>query len=136
MIVPSARLPALIATLVAAGCSCPNNPLDPLPELEDTNPLTSDSETTNPWDSDDVPDDTEPQGPTEGANLLMNSGFEQGEGDYTGVGYGWETNDGAVHGENWFDYHSLCGHGRPVHLGQLERCGHPSALSRRLRRAR
>ncbi len=99
---------ALLSAVLVAGCSCPNVPLDPLPSGGDSGPLDSGPE-TNPWDSDDSPppDDTEEtQQPTEGSNQLMNGGFEQGEGSYTGVGYGWETTDGASHSENWLDYHT------------------------------
>lgn len=107
MVTPSPRPFVLVAALMAASCSCPNLPLDPLPQVGDsseTNPF--DSSSTNPWHSDEPPDDTEAQGPAEGSNMLMNGGFEQGEGEYSGVGYGWETNDGASHGENWFDGHT------------------------------
>ena len=101
-------LPVLILALWAAGCSCPNTPLDPLPSIEDTRASTDDSEPeTNPFDSDDPPDETEPpDDPMEGPNQLMNGGFEQGEGTYAGVGYGWETVDGATHGEDYLDYHT------------------------------
>jgi hypothetical protein len=102
------HMPALLLSLLAAGCSCPNVPLDPLPSGDDTsaNPLDSDPE-TNPWDSDVEPQDSEPDDTIqEGTNQLMNGGFEQGEGNYTGVGYGWETVDGASHGENWLEQHT------------------------------
>lgn len=96
--------------LLAAGCSCPNVPLDPLPTGGDSSdPIIGDSEPeTDPFDSDDPPDDSEPDttDPTEGSNQLMNGGFEQGEGSHAGVGYGWETADGSDHGENWLDYHT------------------------------
>lgn len=99
----------LLPALLAAGCSCPNTPLDPLPTGGDSNdPVIDDSlPDTNPWDSDDPPDDTEPPDDlVEGSNQLMNGGFEQGEGGFTGVGYGWETVDGASHSEDWLDYHT------------------------------
>ncbi len=99
---------SLVPVLLAAGCSCPNLPLDPLPSGDDSSdPVIDDTEETNPFDSDPPTDDTEePQDLQEGSNQLMNGGFEQGEGSYTGVGYGWETTDGASHGEDWLDYHT------------------------------
>jgi hypothetical protein len=98
-----------VSALFAAGCSCPNLPLDPVPVLGDSDPLIDDSQPeTNPWDSDDPPDDSEPDTtePVEGSNQLMNGGFEQGEGAFSGVGYGWETADGSSHGETYLDYHT------------------------------
>ncbi len=108
--VPRHHLPIALLTALAAGCSCPNVPLDPLPTGGDSDepPLDSEPE-TNPWDSDDTPpDDSEPDTtePQEGSNQLMNGGFEQGEGSFSGVGYGWETADGASHGEDYLDYHT------------------------------
>lgn len=100
---------SLVAGSLAAGCSCPNLPLDPVPVADDSEPVVDDSEPeTNPFDSDNPhPDDTEEtQEPQEGSNQLMNGGFEQGEGGFTGVGYGWETTDGANHGEDYLDYHT------------------------------
>ena len=99
---------ALIPALLAAGCSCPNVPLDPLPTGGDSSVTIDDSNPeTDPFDSDDPPDDSEPPDePVEGSNQLMNGGFEQGEGAYSGVGYGWETVDGGSHGEDYLDYHT------------------------------
>lgn len=37
--------------------------------------------------------------PAAGPNLLKNPGFEEGQGNYTGVGKYWETNDAASHPE-------------------------------------
>jgi hypothetical protein len=102
-------LPALLVpALLAVGCSCPNVPLGPLPVGGDTSGSLDDSTPeTNPFESDEPTDDTEPPDePVEGSNQLMNGGFEQGEGAYSGVGYGWETVDGSTHGEDYLDYHT------------------------------
>jgi len=103
------HLLVVLPALIAAACSCPNVPLDPLPTGGDSNdPIIDDSDPdTNPFDSDDPPDDSDPPDqPVEGSNQLMNGGFEQGEGSFTGVGYGWETVDGSTHVEDWLDYHT------------------------------
>ena len=56
---------------------------------------TGDDDSEGP-DDDTGDDDTSDEGP----NLLLNPGFEEGEGTYPGVGLHWETNDAQAHPDN------------------------------------
>ena len=62
---------------------------------------TEDDDST-PGDDDVQDDDTIGDDDTtdEGPNLLLNPGFEEGEGAYPGVGLHWETNDAQAHPDN------------------------------------
>jgi len=58
---------------------------------------------TTPGDDDAGDDDTgDDDTSDEGPNLLLNGGFEEGEGSFTGVGLHWETNDAQSHPDNDF----------------------------------
>ncbi len=58
----------------------------------------ADDDDTSAGDDDAAGDDD--SGPDEGPNLLLNGGFEEGEGAYPGVGLHWETNDAGAHPDN------------------------------------
>jgi len=83
------------------GCSCDERGDDDdfVPADDDDSGGTDDDSAGT---DDDVDDDTGDDDATsaEGPNLLLNPGFEEGEGTYPGVGLHWETNDAQPHPDN------------------------------------
>lgn len=107
------RLILLLILLLPLSCSTDDGGLD-----DDSSTGTDDDDTTGEADDDtsdddvtadddtDGDDDTSGDDDTgsagEGPNLLLNGGFEEGEGSFPGVGLHWETNDAQAHPDNDF----------------------------------
>lgn len=91
--------PALLLLALASACAAPDSPPD------DSEAADSDVDTDSDSDSDsDADSDADADGDTVlGPDLLVAGDFERGEGAYSGVGYGWETNDAQQHVEDSLD---------------------------------
>jgi len=86
---------------------CPSSTDDDAVDDDDTtasddDTTASDDDTTSADDDDGIPPDDDDDTADEGPNLLLNPGFEEGEGAYPGVGLHWETNDAQAHADNDF----------------------------------
>jgi len=93
---------AVLLASVALILGCPSSGDDDTAGDDDATAADDDQTGDDDTGDDDTGDDDTADDDTsdEGPNLLLNPGFEDGEGAYPGVGLHWETNDAQPHPDN------------------------------------